>query len=315
MISISKAEQEESTANLSMMFISKSELKESTASLRKLLQLNKRGDEVSGAGALLRALLAIVILVLLVWGFYGAMTGHWIPNFIPSFNQTSETKSELALVRYVISEDRVDYYDGATWREFGEAERELQGKTYNGAVLRRDLREHYFDSQEKIRKAENVEFYNIFDGHYIMMSGVISRSYEDPRELWEARWTQEVYSHLMGSEKPMKKGDVILELWKREGKTDVGKLQALYVLRGVSGEIVRISRRGQDFFDGNPTVQGLVRQKALAWRESVLQRAARVMVQEGEAVYVCLKRTTGSEDLVADLSKDVGESATCGERT
>src|SRR3990167_8602178 len=64
---------------------------------------SKRGF---GAEELLKMLVALVILCLVVLGFYRLMTGHWPVNYIPGFNQTGEGKTELAMVRYVITEDR-----------------------------------------------------------------------------------------------------------------------------------------------------------------------------------------------------------------
>ncbi len=264
--------------------------------------------------------LVMFFLVLMIMLFTRAQTGHWIPDFIPGFNQTGTERTELALVRYVISDDRVDYYDGANWRAFGDASRQFSADTnannkYNGAVLRQEIRAHYFDSRGQLRKAENIEFYDLFDGYYIRISEVIDQSYEIPQSWWESRLTQEAVNYLSGSVRPLQRGDVMLELWKHGGTTEAGQLQGMYVLRGVAGEILRISRSGSDFFDEKIAARELVRRKAIIWRESVFQQPMRVTykLESGEEKmdYVCLKRTTGTEDLVADLDKNVNVNSRC----
>ena len=274
------------------------------------------------AQQLVTVVLVMFFLVFMIMLFTRAQTGHWIPDFIPGFNQTGTGRTELALVRYVISDDRVDYYDGANWRAFGDTSRQFSAETttnniYNGTVLKQEMREHYFDPRGRLRNAENVEFYDLFDGYYIRISEVISQSYETPQSWWEVRWTQDIVNYLSGSVRALQRGDVILELWKHGGTSEVGQLQAIYVLRSVAGEILRISRSSSDFFDEKVAVRELVRRKAIAWRESVLQQPMRITynLESGEEQidYVCLKRITGTEDLVAELDNNVDVNSRCEE--
>ncbi len=288
-----------------------------TCRLLQWVVLDKKGIV---AQQLVILVLVMFFLVLMIMLFTRAQTGHWIPDFIPEFNQTGTGRTELALVRYVISEDRVDYYDGANWRAFGDMARQFNAETtadntYNGAVLKQEIRAHYFDLRGQLRKAENVEFYDLFDGYYIRISEVIAQSYDAPQSWWESRLTQDVVNYLSGAVRPLQRGDVMLELWKHGGTGEAGQLQAIYVLRGIAGEILRISRRGSDFFDEKVAARELVRRKALAWRESVLQQPMRVTYKlesgEEQISYVCMKRTTGTEDLVARLDRNVEVNSRC----
>lgn len=268
-----------------------------------------------GAEKLVVIVLVIFVLVFMASGFSRLMTGHWIPNFIPSFNYTGEGKSELSLVRYVITEDRLDYYDGANWRAFGEAPRELNEKVYEGTTLRSALRAHYFDSGNTIRGKGGVTFPSVeFEVYTIRFDSILDRSYEEGRSWWEAKWVQDVWHLLGNSVEKMERGDVVIELWKRSGTRE--QLHELYVLRESAGEIIRITRGEGDVLDENVVMKTSVRQKALAWREGVFKKPVRVSYQNAEGdtldVYVCLQRTTGSNDLVADLDKDVSSTGTCG---
>ena len=257
------------------------------------------------AQQLVTVVLVMFFLVLMIMLFTRAQTGHWIPDFIPGFNQTGTGRTELALVRYVISEDRIDYYDGANWRAFGDTSRQFNTETttdytYNGAVLKQEIRAHYFDSRGQLRKSENVDFYDLFEGYYIRISEVIDQSYETPQSWWESRLTQGAVNYLSGSVRPLQRGDVMLELWKHGGTTEAGQLQGMYVLRGVAGEILRISRSGGDFFD-----------EKVAASEQPMRLTHKLESGEEQVTYVCLKRTTGTDDLVADLDKNVDMNSRC----
>ena len=246
---------------------------------------SKRGF---GAEELLKMLVALVILCLVVLGFYRLMTGHWPVNYIPGFNQTGEGKTELAMVRYVITEDRVDYYDGANWRAFGDAERELSGRTYGGVALKEILKEGYFDSKKVRRTSETVEF---FDSYYARIRAM--QPYDSAGYV---------------------RGDVILELRKHGTDGGLGQLQEEYAVRGLAGDVVMIGST-DPFLKNNVVAREQVRRKALAWRERVLELPVRLTYRDetGEhQLFVCMKRTQGSEDLVSDLSISVDADTRCG---
>lgn len=280
---------------------------------------NKRGI---AAEQLLIAVLAVTLLVIAGLGFSKLMSGHWIPSFIPSFNQTRGGGTELAQIRYVIPDDRVDFYDGATWHAFGVAKRELAGREYDGAGVSRALREHYFDTKGVLRTSETVELFGDFAPYSVRIVGVSDKNYRESKSWWENSALQGALTRFVYDDvRAIERGDTVLELWKNvEGRQE---LQHLYVLSVRDNQMYPLSRRSDvvDVISENPSVSALVQRRALVWRERVLEKPALLAYRdadeanitgETQEAWFCITKTPGTQDLVVDLHKSVDVGAVCG---
>lgn len=288
---------------------------------RHIVIRNKRGI---ASEQLLLAILALTLLVLAGLGFSKLMTGHWIPNFIPSFNQTQGRGGDLAQIRYVIPDDRVDFYDGATWHAFGVSKRELGGREYDGAGVMKAMREHYFDTQGTGRQPESVVLFGDFAAYTVRIVGVSDKNYREPRSWWENSALQDALTRFVFQDtRAIERGDTMLELWKNvRGQRE---LQHLYVLSVRDGQVYPLSRRSDvsDVIGENPSVFALVQRRALVWRERVLEHPVQLEYRTARGAggaeatneaWFCLTRTSGTQDLVVDLQQQADVGAVCGGR-
>ena len=257
-------------------------------------------------GAVIALTLFVVIVVFLTQGS-GNDVFRFLGTLLPSFNRTQEKVAGEEKVRYVISSDALEYYDGTSWKAFGEGERTLGKKRITGSGLGERFRIWYYQRRE----AEAVELDGIW---YARISDVLDRDYESARAFWEWKGLQRIF----GSEatRTLKRGDVLIELWKRGQATKAGQLEALYVLPAGEARVVSVVKElKEDVLGKNYAWEKEVLLAALQWRESALEKPLTLVYQDSEGKEhdsaACVKRTPGTQELVAEISKSVQAGERC----
>ena len=116
--------------------------------MRSIFNVNKRGEEqASGTGYLLAGAIAVAVLAIVGYFVYSFYTGKAIPSFgfLPSFNETKAPVIDLEIFRYLVIDDKLQYYDGTSWVDFKEGTTiEANGKKIEYLELYIDLSEKFF---------------------------------------------------------------------------------------------------------------------------------------------------------------------------
>jgi hypothetical protein len=108
--------------------------------------INKKAESDSRT-FIFPALIAIILLAIVLLGFFGKFDGlvQYFKN-LGSFNTTQPPQEGVELVRYDISSDNVQWYDGLEWHDFGKDGQFFGDKTVKKEPLLNDFADgYYFD--------------------------------------------------------------------------------------------------------------------------------------------------------------------------
>ncbi len=127
--------------------------------------MDKKGITVK---YLLTALVAVVILAVLVWAAVSLQGGqnNTFLNSLLNFGDDIENVKEIAVLRYNLDENVVQFYDGESWHGFQEAgEVELDGKVIEYGNVTKAFGVLYFSGGEnkEVSLSSNI-FENIYYG-------------------------------------------------------------------------------------------------------------------------------------------------------
>ncbi|PIN93001.1 hypothetical protein COU54_04585 [Candidatus Pacearchaeota archaeon CG10_big_fil_rev_8_21_14_0_10_31_24] len=97
---------------------------------------------------LMAIVLTVFFLIVLLSGTWAIYTGNIFPFFknINNFNQTVNVEGDLIRIRYDLSEDKINYYDGVEWKDFNENGLKFKDISLEKDKLKEDFEKYYYDS-------------------------------------------------------------------------------------------------------------------------------------------------------------------------
>lgn len=128
--------------------------------------MNKKGQglEVGKMIGLVIAVFVLVIIALGIYSFYGGQSKFF--DFLPSFGEKEKIEG-VQVLGYDITNDKVQYYDGSSWRDFKESKLVLDNKEVVYSDVRENFRNYFFQPRTaEIRK-------NLADGTSILVLNII----------------------------------------------------------------------------------------------------------------------------------------------
>ncbi|MDP3881507.1 MAG: hypothetical protein Q8Q31_01375 [Nanoarchaeota archaeon] len=112
---------------------------------------SKRAQEFT---AIMIVMLAIFALILIMVFWKQGAIDTMLPFFknLPGFKNANDTVKEVIKFRYIIPDDKVQYYDGVTWYDFETSEYPRSKKRFYASHLNEDLERSYFDPFRKYNR-------------------------------------------------------------------------------------------------------------------------------------------------------------------
>ena len=244
------------------------------------MSFSRKGEGV-GLPYLLGGIVAIVLLIIIFIFLFGNSAFH-IDQYLPSFLQDHPVIKDVEKLRYVISDNTVQYYNEKKWLDFPkgtDAKRvvQLNNKILVYGDLAITFKRFYFN--EDLREPKNNPLFN-----FIMNNPSLP----------------------LDKNNPLKPGDVIIFV-KRTGDQFVlnnDNVLKRYRLINVKTELSDV-----DFTSG---LYQTAKDRSLVWRDSILKNSVVISYTHGDdqktkdSVTVCVTKI--GKDLVVDLTQPVSGS-------
>lgn len=114
----------------------------------------KAQSEMSPTGASAGMILAVIVLILsfsaigyLIWG------PPKLLSYLPEFANQTVHLNGSEKIRYVLTSDKVQYYDGEKWFDIAGKNIILDGKSLNGADLIKKFQDYYYNTKREEPKS------------------------------------------------------------------------------------------------------------------------------------------------------------------
>lgn len=136
---------------------------------KKLNEAKMRKGEMV-VSPIMIAIIAVFVLIISIIGV--SMFGDKISGFfkvIPSFNESLSGEKSSEVFRYVIPGERIDYYDGVSWKEF-DGEVDVNGRILVKEEILNSFRGYYYrsnsqvDTMSVLKQMKSSEVVYVFDG-------------------------------------------------------------------------------------------------------------------------------------------------------
>ena len=100
---------------------------------------------------LIGGVIAIFVLIMVGAFAYSFFSGKAIPfsKYLPSFDYENEKIAGVESFRYLIREDKVQYYDGLKWNNFAEDNIEINEKNIGEKEIYEKLKNFYYRSRDR----------------------------------------------------------------------------------------------------------------------------------------------------------------------
>lgn len=291
---------------------------------------NKRGDVTQGK--IIALVIGVFVLVLVSIFAYSFFTGtNVFFKFIPTFNLSSSATGGLEIFRYDVPNNKLQYYDGASWNDFKlGTSLKINNKKISSDSLRSGIREFYETKSELPKE----RIWESFTKKYKKYRSDDSGSYNAELTYDEANITRFYYSDKTGY------GAVEVDITNvtqyqhvftssegffEESNTYSKKPSNMGFLISFDDSIYSLDRRGYS----SPTIQLIekpnedeieIKNKAIEWRDSILKNPVELCwdwvekSDEPKCNSFCLDKISdsGKVYLWVDLSKPVSKSENCG---
>lgn len=99
----------------------------------KDIRMNKKGEESTPTGSIIKVVIAVFVLVIVVIALYLFFTGKGMAffKFLPGFNETKPKLEGPEIFSYNFLDDKIRYYDGNAWNDFEGKTIEINDKKFS----------------------------------------------------------------------------------------------------------------------------------------------------------------------------------------
>ena len=228
-------------------------------------RMNKKGSEGGETGSTtINTILSIVVFALVAGIFVAfALYGKQIIQLLPGFGNETVVVKGVEKLRYVVTEDQVQYYDSNyKWKNFGNGEQiQMNDKIIKYEEVKQAFVKYYFFSD---RDNDPFKLEDGYTAYFHMWQSSVEK--ESGHVVGASKWDV-----LWGNGKvDLVSGDVLIDFVKG------GKIEGYVYLSSKSGQLIEVSGIVADTLTRdisyNLEIAGLLK-KHPAWLKSVSDEA------------------------------------------